>query len=91
VENRRWLLRAAVTGISAAVDDRGRIVLEQPADTAGILYVEARLRTERSPWTRWSFAFSALADTLAVGMLLFGLRRWLAEWRTRKSLPRTEH
>jgi apolipoprotein N-acyltransferase len=85
VENRRWLLRAAVTGISAAVDERGRIVAEQPADTAGILYVEARLSSERSAWTRWSFAFSALADTLAAGMLLFGLRRWLGEWRGRRN------
>jgi apolipoprotein N-acyltransferase len=85
VENRRWLLRAAVTGISAAVDERGRIVAEQPADTAGVLYVEARLSSERSAWTRWSFAFSALADTLAAGMLLFGLRRWLGEWRGRRN------
>jgi apolipoprotein N-acyltransferase len=100
VENRRWLLRSAVTGISAAVDDRGRIVAEQPANTAGILYVDARLSSRRSPWTRGSFAFSALADTLAAGMLLFGLRRWIGEWRTKgrplseregRRAPRTEH
>jgi apolipoprotein N-acyltransferase len=83
VENERYLLRAAITGISGIVDEKGRILAELPADRAATLRGRARLLTSRTPWTRYGFAFSGLADGLAIGMLLFGLVRWRRESRAR--------
>ncbi|HUD72193.1 MAG TPA: apolipoprotein N-acyltransferase [Dongiaceae bacterium] len=37
VENRRWILRAANTGISAVVDPAGRVRAREPLDTEAIL------------------------------------------------------
>ena len=42
VETERYLLRAAITGISGIVDERGRILAELPRDRAGILFGRAR-------------------------------------------------
>lgn len=83
VENERYLLRAAITGISGIVDDRGRILAELPADRAGTLSGRATLLSSRTPWTRYGFAFSGLADAIAISLLLFGLVRWM---RTRSRL-----
>jgi apolipoprotein N-acyltransferase len=87
VENERYLLRAAITGISGIVDEKGRILAELPADRAGTLRGRARLLSTRTPWTRCGFAFSGVADAGAIAMLVFGLARW---WRDRRRL-RTEN
>jgi apolipoprotein N-acyltransferase len=76
VENGRYLLRAAITGISGIVDEKGRIVAELEADRTGTLSGRATLLSSRTPWTRYGFAFSGVADAIAIGMLLFGLFRW---------------
>jgi apolipoprotein N-acyltransferase len=76
VENGRYLLRAAITGISGIADEKGRIRAELPADRPGTLRGRALLLTTRTPWTRYGFAFSGLADAVAIGMLVFGLLRW---------------
>jgi apolipoprotein N-acyltransferase len=80
VETNRWLLRAAITGISGAVDERGRIRAELPADQAGILRGQARLLTGQTAWTRWGYWIPRAADVLALTVLLFGAARW---WRHR--------
>lgn len=87
VENERYLLRAAITGISGIVDEKGRILAELPADRAGTVRGRARLLSTRTPWTRYGFAFSGVADAGAIAMLVFGLARW---WRDRRRL-RTEN
>jgi apolipoprotein N-acyltransferase len=87
VETERYLLRAAITGISGIVDERGRILAELPADRAATLRGRARLLSSRTPWTRYGFAFSGIADALAVAMLVFGVFRWV---RNRRRL-RTEN
>ncbi len=40
IANRRWLVRAANTGYSVIVDDRGRIVADIPVETPGVLEAE---------------------------------------------------
>jgi len=75
VENGRYLLRAAITGISGIVDEKGRILAELPADRKGTLRGRAHLFSSETPWTRFGFAFSGFADAVAVGVLLFGLLR----------------
>jgi len=80
VENGRFLLRAAVTGLSGAVDDRGQIVGELEPDTRGTLRVSGRLLSETTAWTRWGYRVPLVADAGAVAVLLFGLVRW---WKQR--------
>jgi apolipoprotein N-acyltransferase len=86
VENGRYLLRAAITGISGIVDEKGRIRAELPADSTGTVRGRAVLFTSRTPWTRYGFAFSGIADAIAIGVLLFGLVRW-----RRSRHPRMAH
>ncbi|MGH9399779.1 MAG: apolipoprotein N-acyltransferase [Thermoanaerobaculia bacterium] len=75
VENGRWMLRAAVTGISGAADERGRIAGLLSPDTKGTLPVTARLQTEQTAWTRWGYRVPPVADVLAALVLVFGLVR----------------
>ncbi len=81
VENERYLIRAAITGISGIVDEKGRIRAELAADRAGTLRGRALLLSSRTPWTRYGFAFSGIADALAIGVLVFGLLRWMRDRR----------
>jgi apolipoprotein N-acyltransferase len=83
VENERYLLRAAITGISGIVDEKGRILAELGPDEKGTIRGAARLFTSRKPWTRFGFACSGVCDAVAGGVLLFGLLRWRRERRTR--------
>ena len=83
VENGRYLLRAAITGISGIADEKGRILAELGADSTGTIRGRAVLFSTHTPWTRYGFAFSGVADALAIGVLLFGLVRWR---RTRRPL-----
>jgi apolipoprotein N-acyltransferase len=84
VENRRYLLRAAITGISGIVDEKGRILEELGRNQRGTVRGRARLLGGRSVWTRWGFAFSGLSDAIAVAVLLSGLARW---WKARRTAP----
>jgi len=77
VETERYLLRAAITGISGIVDQRGRIRAELPADARAVLRGQARLYETRTAWVRWGFWIPRAADAAAVLVLLFGLARWL--------------
>lgn len=63
IEQGRWLLRATNTGISAVIDDRGRIVVAGPRFTAGWVEGKARLREAKTvfykigPWLPGCAAF----------------------------------
>ena len=85
VENERYLLRAAITGISGIADERGRILSELPPDREGIVRGTVRLFESRTAWTRFGFAFSGLCDALAVAAVLVGLVRWRRERRQRRA------
>jgi apolipoprotein N-acyltransferase len=81
VENERYLLRAAITGISGAVDEKGRILARLGPNEQGTIRATAKLFTTRTPWTRYGFAFSGLCDAIAIAVLAIGFVRW---WRSRK-------
>jgi apolipoprotein N-acyltransferase len=51
-ENRRWLVRAANTGISAIVDPWGRVRVAAPIDVRTVLQGTIEARTRRSPFAR---------------------------------------
>jgi apolipoprotein N-acyltransferase len=84
VETNRYLLRAAITGISGIVDEKGRIRGELPGGEAGILRGTARLLDRNTVWTRWGYWFPRAADVLSAAVLVFGLVRW------RRSRPNSQ-
>lgn len=75
VETRRWLVRAALTGISAAVDPSGRVAAEIGVGETGVLVAEPvpcgglTLRARLGDW------WGALAAVGAFGMLAVGWKR----------------
>jgi apolipoprotein N-acyltransferase len=75
VENHRSLLRAAITGISGIVDERGRIRSELGANRSGTLTGTVRLLRDETVWTRWGFWLPRLADLAALAVLLLSLAR----------------
>jgi apolipoprotein N-acyltransferase len=93
VENRRYLVRAAITGISGIVDARGRILAETRADERALVRGSVRLEDGSTAWTRWGFRIPRAADAAAAAVLLFGLarlrrqRRLRAESRRPKAHP----
>jgi apolipoprotein N-acyltransferase len=82
VETNRYLLRAAITGITGIVDEKGRIRGELSADVPGVAYGRADLFETDTLWTRWGFWLAPAADVLALTVLFFGAFRWLRERRT---------
>jgi apolipoprotein N-acyltransferase len=52
VENRRWLLRAAKTGVSAVVDPWGRVVGRAPFGAAGVVSAPVAASRVRTPYQR---------------------------------------
>jgi apolipoprotein N-acyltransferase len=58
VENRRWMLRAANTGISAVIDPSGRIVKSLDYGVAGELVHDTPLLSKLSVYTRYGNWFS---------------------------------
>jgi apolipoprotein N-acyltransferase len=76
VENGRYLIRAAITGISGIVDDRGRVSGMLPAETAGVVYGTVAVETTRTTaWTAWGHWLPVAADAGALAVLLSGLLR----------------
>lgn len=91
VENGRYLVRAAITGISGIVDPRGRILAELPPNRAGTAAGSVLLLEGATPWTRWGHLLPLVADAAAAGVLLFGLARWGRERSARRGRPAALH
>lgn len=64
VENRRWVLRAANTGISAFIDPTGAIISQTPVFVEAVLRGEAASIREQSIYTRWGDWASQLASAM---------------------------
>ena len=75
VETERYLLRAAITGISGIVDQKGRIRAETPPDQRALILGQARAFDMRTAWVRWGWWIPRAADAAAVAVLLFGVFR----------------
>ena len=71
IENGRYLVRAANTGISGVVDPYGRVMVEsrlfEPAVVTGTVYY----RTERTLYTRIGDVFAYFAAAATLALLLF--------------------
>jgi apolipoprotein N-acyltransferase len=73
VETRRYLVRAATTGVSAIVDPWGRVVTSAPPGTTAVLTAPVAARRGLTPYVRLGDAF-AFACAGAVGVV-FARRR----------------
>lgn len=69
VEGRRWLVRAATTGISAAVDPNGRIIEQIPMNRKGIIMTEVPVRTGLTPYVRWGDWFPLVAALILIAAI----------------------
>lgn len=52
-ETGRWVLRATNTGISAIIDDRGRLVTTSPQDQVAVISAQVQPRTGATPYVRY--------------------------------------
>lgn len=82
VETRRYLVRAAVTGMSGVVDPYGRVLDSLPAGTAGALTVAVAGRGGLTPYVRFGDVF-AIACALAAAAALWVVRPLAARQRKR--------
>jgi apolipoprotein N-acyltransferase len=75
VESRRWLVRAANSGVSAVIAPSGRIVARTELFTSATLHERITLRQDATFYTRWGdwFVFVCLAGVCLVGVA----RLWL--------------
>lgn len=67
VENRRWLLRAANTGISGVVNPRGEIVGRTRLLEPAVLSASVPPMSERSLYVRWGDWFIGVCAVLLLG------------------------
>jgi apolipoprotein N-acyltransferase len=74
-ENGRYLVRAAITGISGIVDEKGRIRQELGENRAGVVTGTVHLLREKTTWTRWGFWLPRLSDVAALAVLISALAR----------------
>jgi len=68
-ENRRWLLRAAITGISAVVRPDGSLAAMAEVGEERVLAARFTGRRDRTPFSRVPWLAPALAAALAAGAL----------------------
>ncbi len=80
VETRRWLVRAATTGVSGVFDPYGHVVASLPPHTEGVLLARVGALTRLTPYVR-------LGDVFAFGGVGVVVVALAARWR-RRVLPR---
>lgn len=71
VENGRYIVRAANTGISAIIDPRGRVLSPTPIGTRTVLDGEVEFRRERTVYVEYGDWFAWV--TIALGIGAFGI------------------
>jgi apolipoprotein N-acyltransferase len=76
VENRRWMVRTANTGISAIIDPYGKIEAESPLGVRMVLDGSVQFRAGRTFYTQYGDVF-AYTNMLAVAVLMVFCRRGL--------------
>ncbi len=75
VENRRWMVRTANTGISAIIDPYGKIEAETAIGVRTILDGTAQFRTDRTFYTEYGDVFAYLNVLASVALLIWAGRK----------------
>jgi apolipoprotein N-acyltransferase len=70
IETRRWVIQAATTGISLAVDPRGRVRERIGLFRSGVLVADAVAGGPTTPYVRFGDWLVALCGLVAVGLAL---------------------
>jgi apolipoprotein N-acyltransferase len=70
LETGRWMVRATNTGVTAAIDERGRVVAKLPQFTRATLVQSVPPMSGATPYARWgNYAAIVLIALLAVSAL----------------------
>ncbi|MEW5755581.1 MAG: apolipoprotein N-acyltransferase [Pseudomonadota bacterium] len=75
LETGRWVLRATNTGISAIIDDRGRLVATSPRDQVAVISEQVQPRTGATPYTRYGNGIFLLLLIIGAGIAAVYVRR----------------
>jgi apolipoprotein N-acyltransferase len=75
IENRRWIVRATNTGITAAIDPLGRVTATFPRHVRGSMQVAFGYRDDMTFYTRHGDWFGWLCAWVTIGMIGFGYFR----------------
>ena len=78
IENRRWLLRDANTGVTAAIDPWGRVTQSAPRHIFTSLAVRYAFRDDLTFYTRHGDVFAFACAAVSLGLVLFAGIRPLA-------------
>jgi len=70
VEDDRWLLRAATTGISAWIDPTGHVLREIPMGREGILLAKFATKTTITPYVRLGDWFAWMSVVVVIIALI---------------------
>ena len=89
LENGRWLLRTANSGVTAIVDHRGRIQSRLPQFEQGVLAGNFHVMTGRTPYSRFGSAW--LVVLYAATLLFAGLRLCFSQTRPARRAEATPH
>ena len=73
-ENGRWLLRVGQAGITTLIDPRGRTHGRLELFEPGVLFGEARLRSDLTLYARFGDWWMALTGLTLLAALVFRLR-----------------
>lgn len=74
VENDRYVLRAATTGVSQIIDPTGRVVSEGPIDDVAVIAGRVEHRSTRTLYVRWGNWFVDLCAVLLLAIVGIELR-----------------
>jgi apolipoprotein N-acyltransferase len=75
VETGRWMVRSTNTGVTAAIDESGRVVAKLAPFTTGTLVAQLVPRRGLTPYARWgNWAALLLTAALAAGAIAIGRR-----------------
>ena len=90
-ENGRWVVRAANTGISAIIDDRGDVLEQSALFEDSVIVADVPILQDRRPtfYARFGDVFAWICVVLASGILARGMIENRL-WRTRPSRPTAE-
>ncbi len=73
IENRRWVVRCANTGISTMIDDRGRYVQSLPLFTSGSITERVPLIERKTLYVQWGDYIAVPSVIYSILVLLFAL------------------
>jgi apolipoprotein N-acyltransferase len=77
IENRRWLIRATNTGVTAAIDPFGRVTQSAPRHVLTSLAVHYGYRDDTTFYTRYGDVFAAVCAIIAIVGTAYAARRVL--------------